>query len=87
MRKDYKSLKTGRQVKHYYNSPEEVKQWFGPAGSGGGREKRLDPKYIRDKASRICWWIICGEEDKESTIPPWPMQLEKWDCRVPGWLS
>lgn len=52
-RKDYRAPKTARLVKGYYNNPKEVKQWFGPAGSRRGGEKRLDFKHIQDKASRL----------------------------------
>lgn len=55
LRKDYRALKTGKLVKSYYNNPGEVKQYFGPAGNSEGGEKKLDFKYNKNKASRICW--------------------------------
>lgn len=70
LREDYRALKTGKLVKSYYNNPEEVKQYFGPAGNSEGGEKKLDFKYNKNKASRICWWIVYGEEENEASRLP-----------------
>lgn len=39
LRKNYEALKIGRLIKGYYNNPEEVKQWFRPAGSSESGKK------------------------------------------------
>lgn len=76
MRKNYKVVKTGRLVKGYYNNPEEVKQWFGPAGVSQSGEKNWILNIPKVKPGRFAGGLYVGRE-RMRRMTPWTKQLEK----------